>query len=46
MEHSENFELVKYYYENHFWNEKRVRRAVGHWITEAECAEILGESQK
>lgn len=43
MEHSENFELVKFYYDNHLWSASRVRKAVGRWITQEECDEILGE---
>ena len=43
MEHSEKFELVKSYYDRHLWKASRVRKAVGKWITAAECAEILGE---
>lgn len=42
MEHSSKFELVKDYYDRGLWNEFRVRRAVGHWITQEECNEILG----
>lgn len=42
MEHSEKFELVKNYYERGLWSEARVRKAVGKWITQAECNEILG----
>jgi hypothetical protein len=41
MEHSEKYELVKSYYERGLWNESRVRKAVGKWITQAECDEIL-----
>lgn len=43
MEHSEKFELVKSYYDRRLWSASRVRKAVGKWITAAECAEILGE---
>lgn len=42
MEHSEHFELVKNYYNRGLWSEARVRKAVGKWITQAECDEILG----
>ena len=42
MEHSEKFELVKNYYERGLWSEARVRKAVGKWITQAECNKILG----
>lgn len=41
-EHSKNFEKVKYYYEHGNWDERRVRAAVGKWITQEECDEILG----
>ena len=44
MEHSEKFELVKSYYDRRMWSAERVRAAVGRWITEEECAEILGEN--
>lgn len=44
MEHSKNFEKVKRYYDEGFWNEAKVRNAVVKgWITEAEFAEIIGE---
>ena len=42
MEHSKNFDKVKNYYDNGLWSEKRVRAAVGKWITEEEAEEILG----
>jgi len=42
MEHSEHFELVKGYYNRGLWSAARVRKAVGKWITQAECDEILG----
>lgn len=41
--HSPKFDLVKGYYDRGLWNESRVRKAVGKWITAEECAEILGE---
>ena len=41
-EHSPKFELVKSYYDRGLWDESRVRKAVGKWITAEECAEILG----
>ena len=41
MEHSEKFELVKNYYMRGLWNEARVLKAVGKWITAEEAAEIL-----
>lgn len=42
MEHSPKYELVKYYYDHHMWSADRVRKAVGRWITQEECDEILG----
>lgn len=42
MGHSAKFELVKSYYERGLWDEARVRKAVGKWITQEECNEILG----
>ena len=42
-EHSPKYELVKSYYDRGLWSADRVRKAVGKWITEEECAEILGE---
>ena len=42
MEHSEHFWLVKDYYDRRLWTAARVRKAVGKWITQAECDEILG----
>lgn len=41
MEHSKNYEKVKQYYNDGRWDEDRVRNAVGRWITEEECSEIL-----
>lgn len=41
MQHSEKFELVKSYYERGLWNEARVRKAVGKWITAEEAEEII-----
>ena len=40
MEHSPNYEKVKGYYDAGLWDEKRVRIAVGKWITEKEYEEI------
>ena len=40
---SENYEKVKGYYDNGFWTKKRVRKAVGHWITAEEYELIVGE---
>ena len=43
-EHSEKFELVKYYYDSGQWKKKAVRNAVVKgWITAAEYEEIIGE---
>ena len=33
MEHSKNFKKVKDYYDDKLWDERRVRLAVGRWIT-------------
>lgn len=40
--HSENFETVKYYYDSGLWTKKKVRKAVGRWITAEEYEEITG----
>ncbi len=41
MEHSKNFNKVKTYYDEGFWNEAKVRNAVVKgWITKAEFTEI------
>ena len=45
MEHSPKFELVKSYYDRGLWSADRVRKAVGKWITEEECEEILSGNQ-
>lgn len=43
MEHSRYFEKVKSYWEQHLWNENRVRNAVlKEWITQEEFREITG----
>lgn len=42
MEHSKNYDKVKTYYDRGMWSTDRVRAAVGKWITEEECAEIIG----
>lgn len=39
--HSPNFEKVKNYYIRGLWSEERVLKAVGKWITQEECDEIL-----
>ena len=36
MEHSKNFKKVKDYYDYKLWDERRVRFAVGRWITAEE----------
>lgn len=41
---SENYEKVKYYYDHKMWNQKRVRVAVGRWITAGEYKLITGEN--
>lgn len=43
MNHSKNFEKVKAYYDAGLWDEYRVRRAVGKWITAEEYEEITGK---
>lgn len=42
-EHSKNFDKVKDYYDHGQWDLRRVRAAVGKWITEAEYKEITGK---
>lgn len=41
MNHSENFEKVKSYYDRGLWSASRVIAAIGKWITEAEADEIM-----
>ena len=41
MGHSANFEKVQRYYTRGMWSADRVKAAVGKWITEVECVEIL-----
>ena len=43
MEHSKNFKKVKDYYDDKLWDERRVRLAVGRWITAEEYKEITGK---
>lgn len=48
MEHSENFEKVKYYYDHGLWSKAKVAKAVttprsNPWITPEEYEEITGE---
>ena len=43
MEHSENYEKVKGYYDRGLWKIERVRKSVGIWITPEEFEEITGE---
>lgn len=43
MEYSENYNKVKIYFDNKFWDERRVRLAVGRWITEEEFEKITGK---
>ena len=40
---SENFEKVKMYYEKRLWDESRVYKAVGRWITQEEYKTITGK---
>jgi len=43
MEYSKNYNKVKTYYEEEFWNESKVRNAVVKgWITEEEFFDIVG----
>lgn len=43
-EHSEKFELVKFYYDTGKWKKKAVKNAVVRaWITADEYGEIVGE---
>ena len=44
MEHSENFDQVKNYYDRGMWSIERVRSAVGKWITAEEYEEITVEA--
>ncbi len=44
LEHSKNFEKVRKYFEENFWNENRIHLAVGRWITEEEYEEITGKA--
>lgn len=46
MEHSNNYEKVKDYYDNDLWTKTQVYNAVGRWITEEEYEEITGETYK
>ena len=38
-----NFKKVKDYYDDKLWDERRVRLAVGRWITAEEYKEITGK---
>ena len=40
MEYSENYNKVKKYFNDKLWDERRVRLAVGRWITEEEFEKI------
>lgn len=41
---SEKYEIVKQHYDDGFWDEEKVKRAVvKHWITEEEYMLIIGE---
>lgn len=44
--HSPRFETVRRWYQDKkLWTAQMVENAVGHWITEAEKAEILKEEK-
>lgn len=43
MTHSPNFDKVKRYYESGLWDLKRLKAAVGKWITEKEYETITGK---
>lgn len=43
MANSKYFDKVKAYYDAGLLSKERVRAVVGHWITEAEYHEIVGE---
>lgn len=40
---SPKYEVVKGYYDRGLWTVQMVRNAVGRWITQQECNEILKE---
>lgn len=42
---SEKYELVKSYYDRGLWDENRVTKAIGRWITAEEADEILKEAE-
>lgn len=39
---SERFQMVSDFYTHGLWSAERVRNAVGRWITQDECDQILG----
>lgn len=43
MIYSNHYNLIKDYYKRGLWSADRVRKAVGHWITQEECDLILSE---
>ena len=43
MEYSENYNKVKKYFNDKLCDERRVRLAVGRWITEEEFEKITGK---
>lgn len=43
MQHSPKFETVKRHYDEGLWSERRVRNAVGRWITAEEYQQITGK---
>lgn len=47
MEHSNNYDKVRRWYNMRMWNETRVRNAVRMgWITEEEFTEITGKAYR
>ena len=40
---SKNYMKVKYYYDRGLWSKKKLKNAVGKWITEEEYEQITGE---
>lgn len=44
MKKSKNYEKVKGYYDRKLWDIRKVRAAVGKWITVDEYEDITGES--
>ena len=42
---NEKLETVRQYYARGLWDARRVRNAVGRWITQAEADELLSQPQ-